>query len=70
MVHNEGAACVPNIGPRERRKRLVFGFVFLAASGAALAGFRIAGVCWEYRLLLLLPLWVSAVGFFQAKEKT
>jgi hypothetical protein len=63
-------ACIPNIGPRERRRRLVGGLVFLAVA-ACVAGCLI----WfdapqPWRLLVFLPAWVSAIGFFQVSEKT
>jgi hypothetical protein len=62
--------CIPNIGPRERRRRLVGGFIFLAiAAGVA------ASLVWfeaprSWRLLVFLPAWAAALGFFQVSEKT
>ena len=63
-------ACIPNIGPRERQRRLVGGFFFLAIA-ACLAG----GLMWFeaprlWRLLIFLPAWAAAIGFYQVKEKT
>jgi hypothetical protein len=63
-------ACVPNIGPAERRKRLRFG---LGAWAVALGGLAIllgtdAPRAW--RLALLLPFWGGALGFLQHREKT
>ena len=62
--------CIPNIGPRERRKRLAVG---VAAWGAAVVGLGVllaidAGRGW--RLALALPLWAGSIGFFQHREKT
>ena len=62
--------CVPNIGPRERRRRLVGGFVFLAIV-VCVAGCLI----WfeaprPWRLLVFLPAWAAAIGFFQVSEQT
>ena len=66
----EGAACVPNIGPRERRKRLFAGMAGLAV-GVGLALILIsAGVGQAWRLVLFLPYWFGALGVFQAREKT
>jgi hypothetical protein len=59
-----------NIGPRERRKRRVMGFVALAAG----AGLALALVATDaprlLRLLIFFPVWIAALGFFQAREKT
>jgi hypothetical protein len=62
--------CIPNIGPRERQRRLVGGFVFLAIA-ACVAGCLV----WfeaprSWRLLVFLPAWAAAIGFYQVKEKT
>ena len=64
------SVCIPNIGPRERQRRLVGGFVFLFIA-ACVAGCLI----WfeaprPWRLLVFLPAWASAIGFFQVTEKT
>ena len=59
-----------NIGPHERRKRLTFGVVLLGASLMAAAMLIHADVARGWRLLLVLPLWAAALGFFQAREGT
>lgn len=64
------AECIPNIGPRERQRRLVGGFFFLAIM-VCVAGCLI----WfeaprPWRLLVFLPAWAAAIGFFQVSEKT
>jgi len=64
------AMCVANIGPRERRKRMRFGAVLLAAGAgleAVLVGVEAQRL---WRLFLFLPLWVGALGLLQAREKT
>ena len=68
---NEAAgACITNIGPRERRRRLRFGVVLLVA-GAALAVLLIGiDVHRLWRFLLFLPFWAGAAGVLQAREKT
>ena len=59
-----------NLGPRERRKRLVFGaamvMIALGATGALLA----AGVSRWWRLLLFLPFALAGHGLLQARERT
>jgi hypothetical protein len=61
---------VSNLGPRERRKRFVLGIAALVA-GAGLAFMLVA---WDAprwsRLLIFLPVWVAALGLFQARERT
>lgn len=64
------AACFPNIGPGEIRKRVRFGVLMLAA-GLVLAAVMIAGgVERWWRVALFLPFWLAALGYFQAREKT
>lgn len=58
-----------NIGPEQRRKRIRFGAVMLAVS-AAVAALLFSGASRWWRLGLFLPLASSAIGFFQAYEKT
>jgi hypothetical protein len=62
--------CVPNIGPRQRRRRMTFGVFFLLA-GAALAGVLLAqDASRSSRLLAFVPFWIGAIGIVQATEKT
>ena len=57
-----------NLGPNERRKRLIFGAVaFAGAVGLASAA---DGTSVYQKLLLFVLFWVAALGFIQAKEKT
>ena len=65
-----GPACIANIGPRERRKRLTFGIAMFAASLAAAALLIASGTPPAWRILLVLPLWAAALGVFQAAEST
>jgi hypothetical protein len=60
----------PNIGPRERQRRLIGGFVFLSVAvcvGVAVVAFNAPR---PWRLLIFLPAWASAIGFFQVRAKT
>jgi hypothetical protein len=61
---------LPNIGPSERRKRMIFGAAFLVLAGVAAAALITSGVPRGWRLLLVLPLWAAALGLFQARERT
>jgi hypothetical protein len=60
----------PNIGPRERQRRLIGGFFFLSIAlcvGVSLIAFNAPR---PWRLLIFLPSWASAIGFFQVQAKT
>ena len=66
----EQVVCLENIGPRERRKRIGFGVILLVASLGLAAVVVLTGVNRWWRLALFLPLAGSAIGFFQAFERT
>jgi hypothetical protein len=63
-------SCIANIGPRERRKRLVFGVVALSLSVVISAIFVAQGVRPIWRLSLFVPLFAGALGFFQSRDRT
>ena len=62
--------CVPNIGERGRRRRLVGGALWLVVGIAAtiVISRRHAGVGWQ--LALVVPFMLAALGYFQARERT
>jgi len=62
--------CFVNIGPRQRRRRLVMGVVFLALGTGLAAWLASRGASLPARLGLFLPFFASGVGFFQWREKT
>jgi hypothetical protein len=62
--------CIANIGPQERRKRLVFGIAVLAVSVIISFLFVLNGVQPVLRLPLFIPLFVGALGFYQARDRT
>jgi hypothetical protein len=66
----EAQVCIPNINPRERRRRLVAGIIPLAIALVVLAILMIAGVNRWWRLLLLPLFWAAATGYFQWRDKT
>lgn len=66
----EGEACVPNIGPRQRRMRMRFGVAGLVVGGLACAIMVGLDASRGWRPLLLLPFWAGASGIFQAMEHT
>ena len=59
-----------NLGPRERRKRLLLGIVSLGIAAAV----AFAAVAFEWpratRLVVFMPLWMAALGLTQAREST
>ncbi|HMG18712.1 MAG TPA: hypothetical protein VK573_08310 [Gemmatimonadales bacterium] len=60
----------PNIGPRGRRRRLRLGTMAFGAAlvlGGVLFGLGAPAI---WRLVLFPPIWVAALGFFQARDKT
>jgi hypothetical protein len=61
---------IANIGPRERRKRLLFGIVLLAGSLLLAAILIRSDVPRSWRMLLAIPLWAAGLGLFQARAKT
>jgi hypothetical protein len=65
-----GEVCIANISPLERQKRLRFGmqqFVFTIVILGVLIVLHVNPI---WRLPLLLLFWASAVGYFQARDKT
>jgi hypothetical protein len=65
-----GEICIANIGPRERRKRLLGGVVAFVAGLVVLAALLLLGWDRPWRLALLPLFWGAALGFFQWREKT
>ena len=62
--------CIANISPLERQKRLAFGirqFLFTLIILGILIALHLSPL---WRLPLLFMFWASAVGYFQARDKT
>jgi len=66
----EALAAAVNIGPSEQRVRLIMGAASLLFGLAAAGLLWYAGVSRWWRLLLILPFYNAALGFFQAHRKT
>jgi hypothetical protein len=64
------ATVCPNSGPRERKRRLVGGLFFLAIAICVAASLLLFNAPRLWRLLVFLPTWASAIGFFQVSAKT
>lgn len=69
-LQNPARVCIPNIGPKERRRRLVFGILALGLGAVLLTSLQVYGADRWLRLALFAPLWAAALGIFQATEKT
>ncbi len=65
-----GPTCIANISPRERRRRLAFGVVALAAGLAVLVVLMVAGADRWWRLPLILLYFPAATGYFQWRDQT
>ncbi len=59
-----------NIGPGERRKRLIFGLISWGVGILLALALIASGASRWWRLVLALPFWLGALGVFQAREKT
>ncbi len=59
-----------NIGPQERRKRQLFGFILLGLAAAMLYLFIKLGLNHWWGLILWLPLFLGAVGILQCYHHT
>lgn len=59
-----------NIGPTAVRLRRRAGYAGAAIAVAGLAFLLLTDAPRVWRLALLAPLWMSALGFLQAREKT
>jgi hypothetical protein len=63
-------ARIANIGPRERQRRLLVGFIGLGIGIAVAAWLIASGAPPRWRLALFIPLFAAALGYFQARDKT
>jgi hypothetical protein len=66
----DAQVCVPNIGPRQRRQRLLVGLAALVVTGAAAAVLISGDSPRLWRLGLLLPAFMAALGVMQARAQT
>lgn len=65
-----GQVCIANIGPRERRRRLISGTVMLALGICIAAVLVVSHLPALWRLPLFLLFYGGASGVFQWREKT
>jgi hypothetical protein len=67
---HDGEACVPNISPRERLKRLIAGVIPFVIALGILTWLISADVNRLWRLPLFILFVAAASGFFQWRDKT
>jgi hypothetical protein len=63
-------SCVPNIGPRGRRRRFVMAALCLLAALGAAAYLHLAAAGPGMHTVLAVPFFLAALYYFQAREKT
>ncbi len=61
---------IPNIGPRGQQRRLTLGLLALGVAAVSAFILFTTGAPTSWRLGLFLPIWLGALGVFQAREKT
>ncbi len=67
MARDLSGGIVCNIGPAERRQRLVFGVIFIQLAIVCFAVLIAFGPDPGWRLLLVVPLWLGLMGIAQAQ---
>jgi len=68
--HNDEQACVPNISPRERLKRLIGGVIPFVIALVILTSLISTNADRLWRLPLFFLFVSAASGFFQWRDKT
>lgn len=68
--NSTGDACIPNISPAERKKRMRFGIIQLAITFIIFAAMLVFGADKLWRLPLFAMFSAGAVSIFQALDKT
>ena len=69
MVNYKDVEPIENIGPRESRKRLLFGIAVFIVTVFILIILLSLHLSRFWRLPLFIPFMMSALGFFQSREK-
>lgn len=70
ISNSDSQVCIANIGPQQRRMRLMFGLVMFAFGSVVAALMIFSRVDRLWRSALFLPCYMGAVGYFQARDKT
>jgi hypothetical protein len=70
LSRRSSGVCIPNIGPRGRRRRLIGGFVWLGVGLAASIALGAAAAPRSWSVALVVPFTLAALWYFQAREHT
>jgi hypothetical protein len=70
MTSGQGSVCIPNIGPREQRRRRITGIAMLAVTAAAVVWLNAADAPRAWRLGVFIPAALGAFGLFQVRSST
>lgn len=63
-------ATAVNIGPHQRRRRVILGTAMLMTGVVVALGLITLRVDRWWRVLVFIPFWVAGLGLFQARAKT
>ena len=66
----DATLCIANIGPKQRRLRMIGGLVSLALAAVGFVLLERFDLSRASRLVLVVPLWTAALSVLQAREKT
>lgn len=67
---SEGEVCIPNIGPRQRRRRLAWGAVAAVGALALAAWLVLSGAPRPARFAVFPLAFAGALGMLQHREST
>jgi hypothetical protein len=62
--------CIANIGPKQRRQRLMFGIYTFAAALVMLGVMLVMRLDFWWRLPLFVPFVLATSGYYQARDRT
>jgi hypothetical protein len=66
----DASICIPNIGPRQRRRRLIVGTSMIAIAAVTAVSMVGLGAGRALRMAVFLPLVVGLIGLLQVRAKT
>jgi hypothetical protein len=70
MSDETGLACRPNIGPRERRRRMLLAGIATAIAVATATAVLVAPAPRPWRLAVFPPAWAAVLCYLEARRRT
>ena len=70
MNEQTGLACLPNIGPRQRRRRTVLAGIAAAIAVATGTAVLLASAPAPWRLAVFPPAWAAGLCYLEARSRT